>query len=183
MISQRQLLAGIQANAPVITNAVLFQATWFACVIGGAAEQPVWGYLGVAALGVHSWSAGLIQQDLRLLAALGLGLPYARVALGSTGAALLPMLPINALGTVGPLEAGWTFGFVAMGLEQADASASGFLMHTVVIIVYLLAAGWAALRIGPAGLDAFAAWRQARAQGAAPTGAEPLIKGEGAHGG
>jgi hypothetical protein len=125
--------------------------------------------------------ASLIGFFHFFLASLGLGLPYAKVVLGSTGAALLPMLPINALGTVGPLEAGWTVGFVAMGLGKADATASGFLMHTVVIIVYLLAAGWAALRIGPAGLEAFSAWRRARAQSAAGDSAEraPLVEGGG----
>lgn len=55
----------------LIGNAVLFQGTWFACVLGGAVDAPVWGYLGVALLlGTLIRRPGL-QSDLLLMAVLG----------------------------------------------------------------------------------------------------------------
>jgi hypothetical protein len=56
----------------MLTNAILFQLTWFACVIGGAVGEPLWGFAGVLALFAFSWYVGLIKQDLRVLLALGL---------------------------------------------------------------------------------------------------------------
>lgn len=72
MIKIQQLLSSIRESGPMLTNAILFQATWFACVIGGAAGAPGWGFAGVLALLAFSWSVGTLQRDLRLLAVLGL---------------------------------------------------------------------------------------------------------------
>jgi hypothetical protein len=72
MINRQQLLAGVRDSGPMLTNAILFQVTWFACVIGGAAGAPLWGFAGVVALIAFSWTVGLLQRDLRLLAVLGL---------------------------------------------------------------------------------------------------------------
>jgi hypothetical protein len=72
MNAKQKLLTGIRDAGPMLTNAALFQVTWFACVMGGAAGEPLWGFAGVLALLGYSWYAGLIERDLRLLLALGL---------------------------------------------------------------------------------------------------------------
>ena len=72
MLSRQNVITGLRESGPVLTNALLFQATWFACVIGGALGEPLWGFAGVLALTAHSWFVGLIRQDLRVLLALGI---------------------------------------------------------------------------------------------------------------
>ena len=72
MNSGQKLLEGMRDVGPMLTNAALFQITWFACVIGGAAGEPLWGFAGVLALLGYSWYAGLIQRDLWVLLTLGL---------------------------------------------------------------------------------------------------------------
>ena len=62
----------LRENGPIIANAALFQVTWFACVIGGAAGQPIWGYVGVVALLLYSMSVGFLNRDLGVLLVLGL---------------------------------------------------------------------------------------------------------------
>lgn len=58
-----------------ILNAVLFQLTWFGCVLGGARGEWVWGALGVTSLVLYSrWQNSLVR-DLRfviVLVAVGL---------------------------------------------------------------------------------------------------------------
>lgn len=56
----------------MLMNAILFQVTWFACVVGGAAGSSLWGFAGVLALIAFSWSVGCFQRDMRLLLLLGL---------------------------------------------------------------------------------------------------------------
>lgn len=95
-----------------------------------------------------------------LLTAFGLSQPWPVVALGSSGALLLPMLPLNAVGTLGTLEAGWTAGFVALGMRSSDAAASSLLVHGVVVLVSILAAFAGFVQVGPASIKGFGAWRQ-----------------------
>lgn len=68
-----------------------------------------------------------------VLAALGEELPLQDVAVGSAGAAVAGFLPVNVAGNLGILEAGWTLGFVAIGMEQPLAVTSGLAMHSLVI--------------------------------------------------
>ena len=59
----------------LLTNVVLFQVGWFACVLSGAASFPMAGVL--IALGImafHLWKAGVPQAELKLLLiAMGIG--------------------------------------------------------------------------------------------------------------
>lgn len=77
----------------------------------------------------------------KMAGALGIELGYDTVILGSFGASLASFLPINLMGNIGSLEAGWTLGFMAMGLTISDATASGLLMHLVAIIIVGTSAG------------------------------------------
>ena len=72
MINYQPLVSGIRDNGPMLMNALLFQTAWFACVIGGAAGAPLWGFACVLALVAFSWHVGMLHRDLRLMVVLGL---------------------------------------------------------------------------------------------------------------
>lgn len=56
-------------------NAVLFQITWFGCVMGGARGQWWWGLVGITALVWFSHWRATLKRDLRFVAVLiGIGL-------------------------------------------------------------------------------------------------------------
>ena len=57
--------------------------------------------------------------------ALGLTVSVGQVVLGATGGVVTGFLP-SGIGSFGTLEAGWTLGFVLVGLEEGVAAASGF---------------------------------------------------------
>ncbi len=87
----------MQARSHLIANAVIFQVTWFACVIGGAAGQPIWGFLGVGLLLGMNVGQPLIRSDLwimAILAAVGFAIDSAWIALDALsygeGAVLAP---------------------------------------------------------------------------------------------
>jgi uncharacterized protein (TIRG00374 family) len=64
-----------------------------------------------------------------LLVAMGFPWPPRTVVAGSTAAALANLLPFNAVGNLGTLEAGWTAAFTALGLPLQDAAATGLAAH------------------------------------------------------
>jgi hypothetical protein len=47
-------------------NALLFQAAWFACVLGGARDVSLWGLIAVVGLAGYSLTAGTVRRDLVL---------------------------------------------------------------------------------------------------------------------
>jgi uncharacterized protein (TIRG00374 family) len=50
---------------------------------------------------------------------------------GSTGGVLTNVLPINSFGSFGTLEAGWTGGFILVGMSEQDAIVTGFGYHFI----------------------------------------------------
>jgi glycosyltransferase 2 family protein len=84
----------------------------------------------------------------QLLVTFGMPMGFDSVVVGSMGASLTTLLPINAMGNVGTLEAGWAVGFVALGMDRSDAIASGLAMHAIVIATSGILAAWSAARIG-----------------------------------
>jgi len=75
-----------------------------------------------------------------LLKGFGFNIHFVTVALGSTGAALTNILPINGFGSFGTLEAGWALAFVCVGLDKAMAISSGFGIHVVAFLYATLLA-------------------------------------------
>lgn len=66
-------------------NAALFQLTWLACVVGGAAGQPIWGGLALGVLAAHSLLEGRVLREFACataLAAVGLLLDTLWIRLG-----------------------------------------------------------------------------------------------------
>jgi hypothetical protein len=90
----------------------------------------------------------LIVFYQKMIGSLGIELDYKTVILGSFGASLASFLPINLMGNIGTLEAGWTLGFIAIGISPSDAAASGIMMHLVAILVVGTAASISIFRPG-----------------------------------
>jgi uncharacterized protein (TIRG00374 family) len=59
---------------------------------------------------------------------------------GSTGAVLAFILPINSVGNIGTLEAGWTCGYMFAGLNEQDAIITGFGFHIISLLASSLTA-------------------------------------------
>lgn len=59
-------------NRANLINAGLFQVTWFACVLGGAAGNSVWGAAALASLLAFSSVRPFLRSDLALAVVLGL---------------------------------------------------------------------------------------------------------------
>ena len=55
--------------------------------------------------------------------------PAAHVVAGSAVASLANLLPVNLIGNLGTLEAGWTAAFVALGVPPHVAAATGLAWH------------------------------------------------------
>jgi uncharacterized membrane protein YbhN (UPF0104 family) len=70
------------------------------------------------------------------LLVLGCGtlLTLSQLLVGATGAIIGNMLPLNALGSIGTLEAGWTLGFSAVGLDSKFAFATGLVFHGIYLV-------------------------------------------------
>lgn len=80
----------------------------------------------------------------------GIDLSYGETVVGSALANLSHILPINAFGSFGSLEAGWTFGFSMLGVDPKSALATGLVMHVLVLafLGVLAAPGWLWLTLG-----------------------------------
>jgi glycosyltransferase 2 family protein len=84
-------------------------------VAAAAASLVMWAFLWVLA-----WL---------LLASMGYRWPAAEVVAGSAAASLSNVLPVNVIGNLGTLEAGWTAAFAALGVPVSVAAATGLASH------------------------------------------------------
>lgn len=73
-----------------------------------------------------------------LVAAMGIDFPFGTVLLASTFSLLTTILPIQGLGGFGTIEGGWTIGFMLFGISRELAISSGFSMHIIIILYYLI---------------------------------------------
>jgi uncharacterized membrane protein YbhN (UPF0104 family) len=64
---------------------------------------------------------------------MGIDIGFCKNMLASSGEMITSLLPINMLGSFGTLEAGWAVGYAICGLPKADAIASGFVVHGLII--------------------------------------------------
>lgn len=109
-------------------------------------------------LSLAAW--GLVTAFLYLLLrASSLDLPPHLVFLGNLGTTASQALPISFLGNLGIYEAGWVFGFVAVGLTVEQAAATALLSHITAILVSGVAAVVAALGLGG---HLYELWREVR---------------------
>ena len=83
-----------------------------------------------------------------LLRGFGTSLSFLKVIFASTIALFGNALPIGGLGNWGILEAGWTAGFLLVGLSKEKAIATGFGVHIVIFIIGIIIGSicWMTLR-------------------------------------
>ena len=73
-----------------------------------------------------------------LLRAFGIDVGTGPMVVATSIANLAAVLPLSALGTFGAQEAGWTAGFVAMGVSATAAANSGLAAHLVMVALNVL---------------------------------------------
>lgn len=83
---------------------------------------------GAVLLSVGVWG-GIWQLTVSLVRAMGLDWSGGAVLLGVLGATFGAALPVNAVGTFGTLEAGWTAALASLGIPAPAAVAAGFATH------------------------------------------------------
>jgi glycosyltransferase 2 family protein len=86
------------------------------------------------------WAALYLYSYLCILA-FRVDVSFLQSVAGSTGAVLTNVLPINSFGSFGTLEAGWTGGFVMVGMSEQDAIITGFGTHIINFIASAILAG------------------------------------------
>lgn len=94
-------------------------------------RHPVF-FTKIFSLSLLIW-ATLIASFYYLLTSCAPSLTYWKVLIGSLGVHFAQFLPINALGNFGTFEAGWTAGFVAMGMPISNAASSGLASHLIIV--------------------------------------------------
>lgn len=65
---------------------------------------------------------------------MGIDIGFFKNMLASSGEMITGLLPINMVGSIGTLEAGWAVGYVLCGINRVDAIASGFIVHGLIIL-------------------------------------------------
>jgi len=69
------------------------------------------------------------------------GVSFVDSLVGSTALHLVGILPINTLAGIGPWEAGWTAGYVLVGVEETAALASAVVSHGAILAFVSLLGG------------------------------------------
>ncbi len=69
------------------------------------------------------------------LNAMGLDWPASRVLVGASSAALASIIPFSLIGGFGPIQAGWTAVFGALGFSVDTAAAAGVAVHLWTLIL------------------------------------------------
>lgn len=64
---------------------------------------------------------------------MGIDIGFFKNMLASLGELISTFLP-NTLGSFGTMEAGWAAGYVLCGVTKADAIATGFIMHGIILL-------------------------------------------------
>ncbi len=85
---------------------------------------------GLAISSLLVWIALYLFSYLTLRA-FGIDISLLLSIAGSTGGVLANVLPINSFGSFGTMEAGWTAGFVLVGVSAQDAITTGFGYHII----------------------------------------------------
>lgn len=93
--------------------------------------------------------ASLWVQTIFLLRGMGIGWSAVTVLLAVVGAALASTLPVNAVGTFGSAEVGWTAAVAPFGISARDALAAGFASHVwsflLMVVTGVVAAAFLAI--------------------------------------
>jgi len=77
-----------------------------------------------------------------IIQSFGVSMDLLRSVIGSTGGVLTNVLPINSFGSFGTLEAGWTGGFILVGMSEQEAIITGFGSHIIELFASTLQAAF-----------------------------------------
>jgi len=91
-------------------------------------------YLPVSFTSLLSW-AMIFLTFYAYMKGFGIEVPLTKILLGSTIGVIANALPISGIGNWGTLEAGWTAGFLMVGLSKEKAITTGFGVHIIIFIV------------------------------------------------
>jgi len=91
-------------------------------------------YLPVTLTSLASWIMAF-WMFYALLQGFGTPISFSKVIFASTIAVFANTLPISGLGNWGVLEAGWTAGFLLVGLSKEKAITTGFGVHIIIFII------------------------------------------------
>jgi uncharacterized membrane protein YbhN (UPF0104 family) len=105
--------------------------------------------LKISAISVVQWLL-TFGSFFAIMRAFSMPVGILQTTLGSTAAVVTSFLPVGGIGSFGPMEAGWSLGFVLVGLERTAAIASGFGVSIVTFCFGALfgGIGWIGLRAG-----------------------------------
>ncbi len=70
----------------------------------------------------------------------GVEISFSQSVIGSSIATVIQLLPVNVFGSFGSLQAGWTIGFVMMGVDAKTALMTGLILHLIVIAILAMTA-------------------------------------------
>ena len=109
-------------------------------------------YIPVILTSFTAWMAAF-WLFYALMRGFGVNASFSKIIFGTTIAIAANALPISGLGNWGILEAGWTAGFLLVGLSKVEAITTGFGVH---IILFVSAAVmsllcWFTLQLPPGG--------------------------------
>jgi len=136
-------LAGGWRRAPGRRRSLLRQALQARRELRRAGRSPV-RFGGAVACSLLAW-AGVWGLCVALIRAMGLDWPAGAVLLGVIGASLVAVVPVNAVGSFGTLEAGWAASLAATGASAGEALASGFAVHLWSLLFSVLLGGLAGI--------------------------------------
>lgn len=91
-------------------------------------------FFSIWALSIAMWT-GLYVTFFGVLNGFGYRIDLAGTVLGSLGAVLAGVLPVNGVANLGTLEAGWTLGLVLVGFPEEQAFAAGLWTHAGVLVM------------------------------------------------
>jgi hypothetical protein len=104
-------------------------------------------YLPVSLTSLASWGM-IFWTFYAFLRGFGIGISFLQMIFGSTVGVIANALPISGIGNWGTLEAGWTAGFLMVGVSKEKAIATGFGIHILIFIACAIISFfcWATLR-------------------------------------
>ena len=107
-------------------------------------------YLPVTVTSLAAWIIAF-WMFFALLKGFGVSVPFSKVIFGSTVAIVANALPISGLGNWGVLEAGWTAGFLLVGLSKVEAITTGFGVHIIIFMTGAITSlvCWVTLKLPP----------------------------------
>jgi uncharacterized protein (TIRG00374 family) len=107
-------------------------------------------YLPVTVTSLVAWTMAF-WMFYALMKGFGVSVTFSKVIFGSTVAIVANALPISGLGNWGILEAGWTAGFLLVGLSKVEAITTGFGVHIIIFITGAVTSlvCWVTLKLPP----------------------------------